>query len=435
MSDALDIRSGGAVAVDTTTLRRAADDIRQLADGCDEVRRLVSRAEDAARERRLPVPFPLIPVHDAESRALALADALRHRADVYEALERAVAARMAGTGPVARGTGAEGAVAGGAEFEAERLLAAWRASRHGAVEQQLRGALGPFWDVAQLVSSLLAAVRAAGLGAVPGGAAPLRGDSGPVAVRELSRAPTRAPASIEELIARTPGDGDARVRVEVYGDDTAGRQYVVYIAGTQTFTHGGDDAWDMQSNIELYTRQRSASYAAVEQAVHLAGARRGDPVHIVGHSQGAMLATHLARDGGFDVRSLVAVASPVQAALPGDALQVTLRHLDDPVAALAAGGIPTAAGSRDSLVVERVFDPQVRPDDLTLSSHHLAAYLETAALLDRSDDPRVDTVRARLESLSAAGAATAIMYGAHRERTPAPTASARGGRAALSGPA
>ena len=98
-----------------------------------------------------------------------------------------------------------------------------------------------------------------------------------------------------------------------------------------------------------------------------------------------------------------------------------------------AAGLDTP--TRGSVVVGGRDLTALRPDDLTLSSHHLAAYLETAALLDRSDDPRVDTVRARLESLSAAGAATAIVYGAHRERTPAPTAPARGGRAALSGPA
>lgn len=429
MTGDLEIRAGGAIAVDTATLRHAATQFSQLARECEDADGLLRRAEEAAREHRLPLPFPVIRVDLVENGADDIALALRRRADVYEEIERSISARFAGVAGPRLGE------------EAATLLDGWWDDRHSEVERQLRGAVAPSWDAAFVMAAVLRGLREIGLGLVPPAAGPLRHHAGErrVAVWEVSRDATTPPRTLAEIARRIPSGGDGRVRVERYPGADGATQHIVYIAGTSALGSSSDDPWDMTSNVELYTRRRSDSFAAVEKAVAAAGVRPGEAVHLVGYSQGGMLATHLARESAFDVRSLITFASPVQAQLPDDVLQITIRHTDDPVAALALDGMPAAAGSRESLVVERVADRVPRPSDLLMGAHMMAAYEETASLVDANLDPRLSTLRAQLEGLapaagSGAAAATAFVYGARRESPAPPPARAPGAGNAPSAP-
>lgn len=417
MSDDIEIRSGGAIAVDTSSLRHVAAVVAQLADDCGDADGWLRRAQQAAMAAALPSPFPVVRLDHAAARARDLASSLRRRAEVYEEVERAVGVLFT--------DGRAAAVTG----DARKLLDQWRAGRHAEVEHQLLGAVAPLWRLQLALSTMLYGVRAVGLGVIPRTAPPLAGDAPPVEVSELSRGPATPPASLRDLATRIPGADGSRVRIETYAGSGGDPHHVVYIAGTQTWEPSTDDPWDMTSNLQLYARRMSASYAAVEQALFEAGVHEGDAVHIVGHSQGGMLATHLARQGAYDVRSLVTFASPVQAELPEDVLQVTLRHADDAVAALAAGGSPAVAGSPGSFIVERVADPRPRPGDLRMEVHQMDAYLGTAKLADESGDPRVGEFHRRLGALSAGaagGAATAVVYGARRETVSRPFAPGSG---------
>ncbi len=70
-----------------------------------------------------------------------------------------------------------------------------------------------------------------------------------------------------------------------------------------------------------------------------------------------MVASRLAVEGGYDVKTLVTLGSPVEADVGDGTLSVAVRHTDDPVAALQGGGYDTAVGAPGSFVAERLADP------------------------------------------------------------------------------
>jgi pimeloyl-ACP methyl ester carboxylesterase len=231
----------------------------------------------------------------------------------------------------------------------------------------------------------------------------------PVAVTSVP-----APTGLQEIAQRMPG-GASRVRVERYTMTDGSRQFAVYVAGTRSAAVGGADPWDQRSNAELYVGRASASYEATEAALAAAGARPGDVVHAFGHSQGAMITAHLALEGGYDTRTLVAFGSPVEADVGSATLSVAVRHTDDPVVAGAGGGHIAPVGSPGSFVVEREFDPESGPHDAALPAHHMSAYAQTASMADASGDPRVAGIRGALSELSGAVEVEVTEYAATRD--------------------
>jgi len=400
----LEIRAGGVIAVDTETLRHVAGLLTRLSADCAALSALLLRAGLVSRDGGLWLPDPAGTAEESEERAAMLARALRHRAEVYERIEqhatRAIDRIDAGADAVA--------------VEAEALWDQWRHGRHDEVGRQLFGAVAPLWQAALLLGATGGLIRSIDKGAIRRGDPPLQPAARGSVVTELSRSPVRAPASLEEIAARIPAEGEGRVRVETYEWTSGRREHVIYITGTRDLGTPYAEPWDMASNIELYLGYASSSYDATGRALEAAGAVAGDRIHLVGYSQGAMIATRFARKSGYDVGSLITFASPVQAELD-EALAVTVRHADDPVVALSAGGVPVVGGGPGSFVVERVADPQPRLGDLALGVHHMEGYRETAAMIDASDDPRVEAVRVHLAGLVSAGAATAVVYGARRD--------------------
>jgi pimeloyl-ACP methyl ester carboxylesterase len=283
-----------------------------------------------------------------------------------------------------------------------------------------------FGDPAAVVTGAAAGVltlgTAAALGLTGTGRLPrdarLSDTAGPVTLTPVApvRAPT-APTSLTDVTRRMPGAGDSRVRVERYVMPNGTRQFAVYIAGTQSLALGGDDPWDNASNAELYTGRTSDSYAATQQALEAAGAQPGDTVHAFGHSQGAMIGAHLALEGGYDTRTLVSFGSPVEADVDAGTLNVTLRHTDDPVAALAGGGHAASVGAPGSFVVERAAHTDVGVGDVVAPAHRMVQYADTAALVDASADPRVGNLRDVFADLQTAQSVTVTEYAAARSQS------------------
>jgi hypothetical protein len=264
------------------------------------------------------------------------------------------------------------------------------------------------------------AIRHLDRGPIPAGAPGSRGLSGrvpPVAAPLVRRAPGVPAASLADAASRIPTADPARVRVETYTMPGGSRQYVAYVTGTRSMAGSGAEAFDMRSNLQLYERRRSSSYEAAMAALSAAGAAPGATVHLVGHSQGAMVASHIAASGVYEVPTLVTFGSPVQAELGADTLSVAVRHRDDPVSLLAGGGLADGAGAPGSFVAERTGDPAATVADLALGVHGIEAYGETAAMLDEADDPRMDAVRARFAELGAAASVDVAEYGATRAGT------------------
>ncbi|MDR7184093.1 hypothetical protein J2X85_001116 [Microbacterium trichothecenolyticum] len=459
VDDGLQIRGGGAVAVDTATLSAAA------------VRFDTSREELTAigrRLRALRAELGAHPEYTADARAAASVLAAKLDAVQVEADEIAAALRQAGWAyeMVEIEAAHRAAVLAGDTDRAQRLDArmtaladahpdAWRMALGAQFERAVMwpselvrqatqwgvAAGGEVSDPGSVVAGGAAGLLTLGGAAVAGVAgtgrlsrdARLSGTAGPVTVTPVAAGPpagatsagiavsppSRSPASVAPrslaaVTERMPGAGDSRVRVERYTMPDGSRQYAVYLAGMQSFDVGGDEPWDNASNVELYAGRRSDSYTATQAALAQAGVQPGDAVHLFGFSQGAMIAGHLALEGGYETQTLVSIGSSVDTDVGSGTLSVTLRHTDDPVAGLAGGGHAEAVGAPGSFVAERVFDPDVGTDEPTLPAHRLSAYAETAALVDASPDPRVDALRGVFAELARAESVEVTEYAATR---------------------
>ena len=427
----IDIRGGGVVAVDTDALRAAADryasERAELDDVCRRLRLEAARLSDLVDPTGDGAPGrgALIADHvdGVAARAAGLERRLRSLAAVYEFVELR-AARAA-------------AAAAGDEAVVERLDRTLDRLQHDDPLAGIAAAeLEVAWDVRVLTTvagpvtsgalpanaqatSILLMASLAGLGAgrVRHGER-LRGSAEPVVVAPVGavRREGAPPRSLAAALRRIPPGADgARVRVERYAMPDGSRRFAVYVAGTRSGSiDGGAEPWDMRSNLQLYAGERSSSYDATLAALRDAGARPGDAAYVFGHSQGGMIADRVAMEGGFDTRLLVTAGSPTEAQAGPDTVSVQLRHRDDPVAALAVGASPGTVGAPGSVIVERLADPLLGPQDLTLAPHHLDAYIDTARELDGSPDPRVAGLTRVLGELDAAASVEVTEYGAVR---------------------
>ncbi|HEX5857751.1 MAG TPA: hypothetical protein VFY91_06565 [Microbacterium sp.] len=467
MSEDIDIRSGGVVAVDTETLRAVAHRLDALAAETEETARTLAWATRSAVDAgstsyRLQ---NLAPRADAAARdCRELAGALRSAADVYEVVElTALESAAAAAGDEAGAARCAAAVDAIHERNPDavrqgRLDILWRGlTWASAVTGQALGvtiqtghpALAP---LGLLAAPLLGGLAAAGAGTVGAGSrlsgpvpdvevralgssalgsastgssaagsaaagSAVAGSSpaGPsVAASSAGASRMTAPTGLAGAAARIPGGGQSRVRVEKYTMRDGTKQFAVYVAGTQTMALGGADPFDNLSNVQAYSGERSASYEAVQQALRASGASEGDVVHAFGHSQGAMVAGLTAVEGRYDVQTLVSFGSPIEAEVPASTLAVSLRHVDDPVSALAGGGAHAGTGAPGSFTVEAMRDPALGLRDLEMPAHRLDGYIDTARLVDASDDPRVEAVREVFASLDAAASVEVAEYAAER---------------------
>jgi pimeloyl-ACP methyl ester carboxylesterase len=437
----LEIRGGGAVAVDTGTLRHTASLFVAAAAELEEVGACLGRPQgillglrDHAWDAVSSTTVLFTRLVEARFEAERIAAALREAAIAYELVELNAehhAAMLAGDSARAASLDARvtrlsreqpdaWSLALQSEFDRSVMWPSElvrQATETGVVVGGEFGDPGGVIGGAGLGLGTLALAGALGVTG-PGRLsrdARLSGSAGPISLTPVipAQAPG-APQSLAAVTQRMPGAGDSRVRVERYTMPDGSRQFAVYIAGMQSFAYGGDDPWDNRSNHELYTGRQSDSFAATKEALVAAGAEPGDIVHAFGHSQGAMIGSHLALEGEYDTRTLVSFGSPVAADVGTGTLSVTVRHTDDPVAALAGGGHNAAVGAPGSFVAERVAHTEVGVADAAVPGHRMTAYAETAALVDASSDPRVGELRAVLGSLSSAESMEVTEYAATR---------------------
>lgn len=429
MSDQIDISSGGAIAVDTELLRVAAGGFARARDRLDEAFTHVCGAQVAAFAAGAVAAEVGVALGAAAERARQARDAaagvwadLLQMADVYDLVELRVQSEMAAAeGDVAGRSAADARadvmVARSPELgrQADEFLSQWRSGWNSTITQTAMGlsalfpAVGWFGGLlgAHLASQL---VRDMGRGTISGPLVPF-GPVPPVTVTPIPspRGRESAPATFEAAAERMP-KGESRIRVEHYTMPDGTDEYVVYVAGTKGI--GGNESFDVESNLQLYAGDPSTSYAAVLAALEAAGASPGDTVHAFAHSQGAMATAQLAYSEIYEVETHVTFGTPVEADLGPQTLNVTLRHTDDPVPFLTGGGHAGVAGSANSVVVQRTANASGSLPDAGIASHLMPAYVATAALVDASNDPRIDALRSTLGGLAHATSVEATEYSA-----------------------
>jgi hypothetical protein len=424
VSDDLDIRHGGAIVVDTEALRDVGHRLALLAAELDDANAAIARALAAISNAGgyggevdlLALAAGGERIGGVRARMRDASTATLLMADAYEVVElRAEAAALRlvdGAAADAVQTRLDRLLASDARLDAmsDRLIADWKGGRFDGLGSQFDpgGLLSPF-----VMGSASAAVLT-GLGTLRPGAT-LQGTADAVAVTAVrTGTPGGPPTSLAGAFTRLPTAPGAQLRVERYTLPDGTRQFIAYVKGSQSVGFGGSQPWDMRSNLQLYTGQTSASYQATLDALEAAGAEPGDRVDVVAHSQGGIIAAHLAMESGYDVQVQLTAGSPVEPTLDDDQLLIQLRHTDDVVSSLAGGGSPAGTGSPESFTAERVGDPISGLQDLVLAPHQMHAYLETAEMVDDSGDVRLDALDRRWADLEGAVEITSIEFRAER---------------------
>lgn len=207
--------------------------------------------------------------------------------------------------------------------------------------------------------------------------------------------PVSPPRSLETLVAGIPRPADDGAQYRVDRFEVEGRQHwVLYISGTiDSALTPSTQPLDMTSNIHAVAGGSAASERAALEALRLAGKAPGEPVLVLGHSQGGLVAARLAADPSGDVTAYVNVGGPVGGVpVPDHVPGLSLEHDDDLIPALGgpARGDSDGADGPGRLTVGRRALSGNESSGL-LPAHELTRYRETAALVDASDEQRLRT--------------------------------------------
>lgn len=190
-----------------------------------------------------------------------------------------------------------------------------------------------------------------------------------------------------DLVAAGEGLDGGRVRVVEVARGDGGSAWVVVVPGTQEWSpHPGASPFDVTTDVRAVTGDTTLAASGVAGALDVARGRAGarssgaDPVVLVGHSQGGVLAAALASDAGFTTRHrvthVVTSGSPVGLfPVPRTTRVLSVERGDDPVPRLDLTPNP----DRSSWVTVRT--PGDNPP-VDVGSHRLGGYVTTLRLAE-----------------------------------------------------
>ncbi|RBY94817.1 alpha/beta hydrolase [Blastococcus sp. TBT05-19] len=209
---------------------------------------------------------------------------------------------------------------------------------------------------------------------------------------------TRAPRNVTDLLdaldqrARDSGPDEDQVSVRVVTQPDGTKAYIVDIPGTQDWSPPGlspnSATNDLGTNVRVLGGDATTRQEAIAEALRRAGAGSTDPVMLVGHSQGGMVAAQAAHDSGtadfpYDVRSVVTMGSPIaRADVPPSVQVLALENAHDLVPHLDG-----RSNDDDPNVTTVTFEAQYG----SVGENHGigSAYRDGSQLVDRSDDPSI----------------------------------------------
>ncbi|MGI5146849.1 esterase/lipase family protein [Plantactinospora sp. CA-294935] len=213
----------------------------------------------------------------------------------------------------------------------------------------------------------------------------------------------RPPQGFADLIAGLNyrnGEADAgqpdQIDVRVITHPDGSTAYVVDIPGTKVMNMPWDPASpflnDMGTNVHVLGGDTTSRQHAIAEALKMAGASPTDPVMLVGHSQGGMVAAQAAHDSGtsgfpYNVTHVVTAGSPIaNTDIPTGVQVLAMENAHDIVPHLDAGDNPDRPNHTTV-----TFDDQ----NGNIGKNHATdlAYLPAARALDQSTDPSVVAYR------------------------------------------
>jgi len=204
----------------------------------------------------------------------------------------------------------------------------------------------------------------------------------------LAGVPPRSLADVlGELQQRDAGGRSGAIDVRIVTLVDGSRRVIIDVTGTKSWDpFPTSDVTSLTTNGRALVGERTAYEQGVLTALRRAGVRRRDPVMIVGHSQGGMVAVTAARDavrsGEFDVTHVVTAGSPIGRTVgdvPGRVQVLALENAHDVVPHLDGRANP------DRRNVTTVIG--ARGDGTVLDDHSLDdAYVPLVRDAQASDD-------------------------------------------------
>jgi hypothetical protein len=209
-------------------------------------------------------------------------------------------------------------------------------------------------------------------------------------------------AQVSALATHHP-DGAGTIEVQTISSPDGGVRHVVYLPGTDDLAttpwSQDGDVRDLGTNLLLVSGQDNAYQQGVLDAMRQAGIRAGEPVALVGHSQGGMVAAAIAAESSglgtpYSVTHVVTAGAPTAhlEGFPPGSHVLSLENHGDVVPLLDGEDNPDSA--------EQV---TVRFDDggaSIVGDHDLRHYVEGAVAVQGSDDA---SIREQLASLAESG--------------------------------
>ena len=216
-----------------------------------------------------------------------------------------------------------------------------------------------------------------------------------------------APADLAGLVRhleQVDDQADGVVEVQTIRTTDGSVRHVVYLPGTDDLTttpwSQDADVRDLGTNLLLVSGQDNAYQQGILDAMQQAGIQPGEPVAVVGHSQGGMeAAAILAQGSPYAVTHVVTAGSPTAHldGFPPGSHVLSLENRGDVVPLLDGEDNPDSA--------EQV---TVRFDDhgpSVTGNHDLAQYVHGALAVQASADPSVVEQLASLEAAGFVGSA------------------------------
>jgi pimeloyl-ACP methyl ester carboxylesterase len=243
---------------------------------------------------------------------------------------------------------------------------------------------------------ITAALGAANVSAGAGLLAQHQGRDTAITTRPVTVGPSAGPRDLADLtrhlgLLADAADGSVEVQTLTAVDGSI--RHIVYLPGTDDMNPFSHDAQvrDMAENVRLIAGQPTAYGAGILAAMAQAGVRPGQPVLLVGHSQGGMQAVALASYGTpYDVTDVVTLGSPTAQIrhYPAGVQVLSLEHVGDAVPELDG-----APASTDPAQVTVRFDDGVEG---LVANHSYGHYLAGSRAVDASHDA---TIRANVGGL------------------------------------
>ncbi|WP_062137671.1 PGAP1-like alpha/beta domain-containing protein [Demequina aestuarii] len=223
-----------------------------------------------------------------------------------------------------------------------------------------------------------------------------------------------APTGVADLIAGIDPlqvGGDGMVAVETIAHPDGSRSHVVRIPGTQDFSVTAASPFDNRTNAVAVTGGDTDTARFVRDAMRAAGVLPHEPVMLVGHSQGGIVAATLAADTSdeFWVTHVVAAGSPTDRIPHRDDVQYLHLSSEQEVVHQLDGRATPDAPHITTVVADlrAAADPAVaRAGTGLIGAHAVSSYVAAGQAADASSHASMTAWRASAARFVGGGTAT-----------------------------